>query len=57
MILTALDNRKGPHTLMFPALFTAYNSFVSEKIEDFNISFYYDAPQNILNTYLTDIIE
>ena len=42
---------------MFPALFTAYNSFVSEKIEDFNISFYYDAPQNILNTYLTDIIE
>ena len=57
MILTALDNRKGPHTLMFPALFTAYNSFVSEKIEDFNSSFYYDAPQNILNTYLTGIIE
>ena len=57
MILTALDNRKGPHTLTFPALFAAYNSFVSEKIEDFNSSFYYDAPQNILNAYLTGTIE
>ena len=38
-------------------LYTSYNSFVSEKIEDFNSSFYYDAPQNILNTYLTGIIE
>lgn len=34
------------------ALFEAYNSFVSEKIEDFNSSFYYDAPQNILNAFL-----
>ena len=25
---------------------------VSDKIEDFNSSFYYDAPQNILNAYL-----
>ena len=57
MILTALGNRKGPHTLTFPALFAAYNSFVSEKIEDFNSSFCYDVPQNILNTYLTGIIE
>ena len=42
---------------IIPALFAAYNSFVSEKIEDFNSSFYYDAPQNILNAYLTGIIE
>ena len=42
---------------IIPALFAAYNSFVSEKIENFNSSFYYDAPQNILNTYLTGIIE
>ena len=34
------------------ALFEAYNSFVSEKIEDYNSSFYYDAPQNILNAFL-----
>lgn len=34
------------------ALFAAYHSFVSDLIEDFNSSFYYDAPQNILNAYL-----
>ncbi|MDE7311853.1 MAG: hypothetical protein K2N87_09625 [Eubacterium sp.] len=39
------------------ALFAAYNSFVSELIEDFNSSFYYDAPQNILNTFLYENIE
>lgn len=39
------------------ALFAAYNSFVSDKIEDFNSSFYYDAPQNILNAYLDGKIE
>lgn len=42
---------------VIPALFEAYHSFVSEKIEDFNSSFYYDAPQNILNAYLTGMIE
>lgn len=39
------------------ALIAAYNSFVSDKIQDFNSSFYYDAPQNILNAYLTGQIE
>lgn len=39
------------------ALFAAYHSFVSDKIEDFNSSFYYDAPQNILNAYLYGVIE
>lgn len=39
------------------ALFAAYHSFVSDKIEDFNSSFYYDAPQNILNAYLYGYIE
>jgi hypothetical protein len=42
---------------IIPALFKAYHSFVSEKIEDFNSSFYYDSPQNILNAYLTGTIE
>lgn len=39
------------------ALFLAYHSFVSEKIDDYNSSFYYDAPQNILNTFLTGVME
>lgn len=39
------------------ALLAAYNSYVSDKIEDFNSSFYYDAPQNILNAYLDGTIE
>jgi hypothetical protein len=39
------------------ALFEAYHSFVSNKIDDYNSSFYYDAPQNILNAYLYGEIE
>lgn len=39
------------------AMLTAYNSFVSDKIQDFNSSFYYDAPQNILNAWLYGKIE
>lgn len=39
------------------ALMEAYHSFVSEKIDDYNSSFYYDAPQNILNAFLDGRIE
>lgn len=39
------------------ALFESYNSFVSGKIEDFNSSFYYDSPQNILNAFLDGKIQ
>lgn len=39
------------------ALIEGYNSFVSDKIDDYNSSFYYDAPQNILNAYLYGEIE
>lgn len=39
------------------ALFEAYNSFVSDKIDDYNSSFYYDVPQNILNAYIYGVIE
>lgn len=39
------------------ALFAAYHSFVTDKIEDFNSSFYFDAPQNILNAFLYGKIE
>ncbi|WP_367566674.1 hypothetical protein [Lacrimispora sp.] len=39
------------------ALFAAYNSFVSDMVDDYNSSFYYEAPQNILNAYLDGKIE
>ncbi len=39
------------------SLFLAYNSYVNNKIQDFNSSFYYDAPQNILNAYIYGYIE
>ncbi len=39
------------------ALFAAYNSFVSSKIDDYNSSFYYEIPQNILNAFLDGKIE
>ena len=39
------------------ALLAAYNSFVSGKIDDYNSSFYYEAPQNILNAFLYGEIE
>ena len=39
------------------ALFAAYHSFVSDKIDDYNSSFYYEAPQNILNAFLDGMIE
>ncbi len=39
------------------ALFAAYHSFVSDKIDDYNSSFFYEAPGNILNAYLYGVIE
>lgn len=48
---------KEKNISIIEALFSAYNSFVSDKIEDFNSSFYYDAPQNILNAYIDGKIE
>lgn len=42
---------------LIDALMQAYHSFVSDKIDDYNSSFYYDAPQNILNTFLYGEVE
>lgn len=39
------------------ALYDVYNSFVSDLIDNYNGSFYYENPQCILQTYLTGIIE
>lgn len=45
------------HIDIIDALFAGYNSFVAEKVDDYNSSFYYDAPQNILNAYLYEEIQ
>ena len=39
------------------ALVEVYNSFISEKIDDYNSSFYYEVPQVILNSYLNGKVE
>ena len=39
------------------AVFLAYQSFVSEKIDDYNSSFYYENPQHILGAYLSNSLE
>lgn len=54
-LILGISQEKG--ISIVDALFDAYNSFVSEKIDDYNSSFYYDAPQNILNAFLDGKIE
>lgn len=39
------------------ALWEAYHSFVCDKISNYNSSFYYDSPQNILIAFLDGKIE
>ena len=54
LILGIAREKKIP---VVDALFEAYHSYVSDKIDDYNSSFYYDAPQNILNAFLHGVIE
>lgn len=39
------------------ALVRVYNSYVSDKIDDYNSSFYYENPQYILESYLSGKME
>lgn len=48
---------KEKHMPVIDALFEAYHSFVSDKLDDYNTSFYNDAPCNILNAFLFGEIE
>lgn len=48
---------KEKNKSIIDALFAAYHSFVSDKIDDYNSSFYYEAPQNILNAFLNGMIK
>lgn len=54
-LILGIAREKGINVI--DALLEAYRSFVSEKIDDYNSSFYYDAPQNILNAFLDSKIE
>ena len=54
-LILGIASEKGIDVI--DALLEAYRSFVSEKIDDYNSSFYYDAPQNILNAFLDGKIE
>ncbi len=46
-----LGIKNNDNILVSQAVINAYNSFVSDKIDDYNSSFYYDSPQNILIYY------
>lgn len=48
---------KEKNITIIEALLEVYNSFVSDKIDDYNSSFYYEIPQNILNAFLYGEIE
>ncbi len=54
-LILGISREKGLSVV--DALFEAYHSFVSDLIDDYNGSFYYDPPQNILNAYLYTEIE
>ena len=54
-LILGISKEKGINVI--DALFEAYSSYISEKIDDYNSSFYYEAPVNILNAYLTGSIE
>lgn len=48
---------KSKNISVIEALIEVYNSFISEKIDDYNSSFYYEVPQVILNSYLNGKVE
>lgn len=54
-LILGISREKGLSVM--DSLFKAYHSFVTDKIQDYNSSFYYDAPQNILNAFLDGKIE
>jgi len=54
-LILGIANARGISVI--DALFEAYHSFICGKIDDYNSSFYYDAPQNILNAFLYNEIE
>lgn len=54
-LILGISREKGMDVV--DALFAAYHSFVSDLIDDYNSSFYYEVPQNILNAFLYNEVE
>lgn len=54
-LILGISREKGLSVM--DSLFEAYHSFVTDKIQDYNSSFYYDAPRNILNAFLDGKME
>ncbi len=52
LILSAAGN----HSDIIKTLIDVYNSFISDLIEDYNSSFYYDNPQTIFYTYINNSV-
>ncbi len=46
-----LSVAKNENIKIADAVIKVYNSFISEKIDDYNSAFYYDTPQNMLIYY------
>ena len=44
------------HSDIIKALIDVYNSFISDLIEDYNSSFYYENPQTIFFTYINNSV-
>ena len=44
------------HSDIIKTLIDVYSSFVSDLIEDYNSSFYYDNPQTIFYTYINNSV-
>lgn len=54
-LIIGISKEKGCDII--EAFFFAYHSPFTEKIEDYNSSFYYENPQYILNAFLTNILD
>lgn len=54
-LILGISREKGMDVV--DALFAAYHSFVSDLIDDYNSSFYYEVLQNILNAFLYNEVE
>ncbi|GAB1415037.1 hypothetical protein MASR2M117_04430 [Paludibacter sp.] len=48
-----IDISKKENKLLIDILIEVYNSWLSRKIEDFNVSVYYESPEYLFQSYLT----
>lgn len=48
----SVNNKSKPLSLTQQSLVTVYNSWIADKIDDYNSSFYYDSADCIYQSYL-----